>query len=126
MNLNKLYDWHFEDINGIYLNYDKINAIALNYDNLGTYIDEKCTLAHELGHYFTGNVYSLSPTKDFFDKAEYRVFKWCVNVLVPLQDLKIAIKNGYTTNYILAEYFDVSVEFMQQCLEFYQRKTRIF
>ena len=43
MNLNKLYDltekekikvydWHIEDCNGIYLNYDKINAIALNFD----------------------------------------------------------------------------------------------
>jgi Zn-dependent peptidase ImmA (M78 family) len=49
----KIYNWHFEDIDGIYLNYDKINAIALNYDNLGTYIDEKCILAHELAHYFT-------------------------------------------------------------------------
>ena len=59
MTLNRLYDiankehiticeWHIEDCDGIYLNYDKINAIALNYDKLGTYIDEKCTLAHEL------------------------------------------------------------------------------
>ena len=48
----KIYDWHIEDCTGIYINYDKINAIALNYDELGTYIDEKCTLAHELGHYF--------------------------------------------------------------------------
>lgn len=44
----KIYDWSIEDCNGIYLNYDKINAIALNYDALGTYIEEKCTLAEEL------------------------------------------------------------------------------
>lgn len=44
----KIYNWHIEDCNGIYLNYDKINAIALDYDKLGTYIEEKCTLAHEL------------------------------------------------------------------------------
>ena len=44
----KVYDWHIEDCDGIYLNYDKINAIALNYDELGTYVEEKCTLAHEL------------------------------------------------------------------------------
>ena len=44
----KIYDWQIEDVDGIYLNYQNINAIVLNYDRLGTYIDEKCTLAEEL------------------------------------------------------------------------------
>lgn len=44
----KIYNWYIEDVNGMYLNYCDINAIALNYNNLGTYIDEKCTLAEEL------------------------------------------------------------------------------
>lgn len=44
----KIYDWQIEDVDGMYLNYQNINAIALNYDRLGTYIDEKCTLAEEL------------------------------------------------------------------------------
>lgn len=44
----KIYDWNIEDCTGIYLNYDKINAIALNYDEIGTYLEEKCTLAEEL------------------------------------------------------------------------------
>ena len=34
----KIYDWQIEDVDGMYLNYDR----------LGTYIDEKCTLAEEL------------------------------------------------------------------------------
>ncbi len=41
----KIYDWQIEDVNGMYLNYQNINAIALIYNNLGTYINEKCTLA---------------------------------------------------------------------------------
>lgn len=44
----QIYDWQIENIDGMYLNYQNINAIALNYDRLGTYIDEKCTLAEEL------------------------------------------------------------------------------
>lgn len=44
----KIYDWHIEDADGIYINIDKINAIALNYDKLGTYVEEKCILAEEL------------------------------------------------------------------------------
>lgn len=87
----KIYDWYIEDCNGIYLNYDKINAIALNYDELGTYIDEKCTLAHELGHYYYDATYTLNCDKTFIDKQEYKANKWCFNILIPYEDLKLAI-----------------------------------
>lgn len=44
----KIYDWHIENANGAFINIDKINIIALDYNELGTYIDEKETLAEEL------------------------------------------------------------------------------
>lgn len=88
----KIYDWHIEDCNGIYLNYDKINAIALDYDELGTYIDEKCTLAEELGHYYMSATYPLfTNDKTLINKQEYRAKKWSYNILVPFEDLKSAI-----------------------------------
>lgn len=87
----KVYDWHIEDCNGIYLNYDKINAIALNFDELGTYVEEKCTLAHELGHYYTENCYSLNADEVTIRKAEYRSNKWAIMCLISYEDLKSAI-----------------------------------
>lgn len=87
----KIYDWYIEDCNGIYLNYDKINAIALNYDELGTYIEEKCTLAHELGHYYYDSTYFLNSDKIVIDKAEYKANKWSYFVLIPYEDLKLAV-----------------------------------
>ena len=44
----KVYDWHIENASGAFINIDKLNIIVLNYDELGTYIDEKETLAEEL------------------------------------------------------------------------------
>ena len=87
----KIYDWHIEDCNGIYLNYDKINAIGLNYDELGTYIEEKCTLAEELGHYYMDASYSLCSDQNFINKQEYRAKKWSYYALVPFEKLKSAI-----------------------------------
>lgn len=73
----KIYDWQIEDVDGIYLNYCNINAIALNYDKLGIYINEKCTLAEELGHYYMDATYPASCTdKVLIDKQEYRARKW--------------------------------------------------
>lgn len=88
----KIYDWQIEDVDGIYLNYNNINAIALNYDRLGTYIDEKCTLAEELGHYYMSAIYPASTTdKILIDKQEYRAKKWSYCTLIPFEKLKLAI-----------------------------------
>ena len=90
----KIYDWQIEDVNGLYLNYQNINAIALNYDRLGTYIDEKCTLAEELGHYYMDATYPASTTdKVLINKQEYRARKWSYYVLIPFENLKSAILN---------------------------------
>lgn len=88
----KIYDWQIEDIDGMYLNYENINAIALNYDKLGTYVEEKCTLAEELGHYYMDATYPASCTdKVLIDKQEYRAKKWSYYALIPFEKLKSAI-----------------------------------
>ena len=90
----KIYDWQIEDVDGIYLIYHNINAIALNYDRLGTYIDEKCTLAEELGHYYMDATYPASTSdKILIDKQEYRAKKWSYICLIPFESLKSAILN---------------------------------
>ena len=89
----KIYDCQIEYIYGMYLNYENINAIALNYDRLGTYVEEKCTLAEELGHYYMDATYPASCTdKVLIDKQEYRAKKWSYYALVPFEKLKSAIK----------------------------------
>lgn len=90
----KIYDWYIENIYGMYMNYHNINSIALNYDMFGTYIDEKCTLAEELGHYYMDATYPASTTdKILIDKQEYRAKKWSYYILIPFEKLKSAILN---------------------------------
>lgn len=89
----KIYDWHIEDADGIFINIDKINAIALNYDEIGTYIEEKQTLAEELGHYYMDATYSLyCQNLQLISKQEYRAKKWSYYALIPYENLKLAVK----------------------------------
>jgi Zn-dependent peptidase ImmA (M78 family) len=89
----KIYDWYIENANGAFINIDKINAIALNYNELGTSIDEKETLSEELGHYYMDATYPLECNDIILiEKQEYRARKWSYNVLIPFEDLKLAIK----------------------------------
>ena len=95
----KIYDWQIEDVDGMYLNYQNINAIALNYDRLGTYIDEKCTLAEELGHYYMDATYPANTEdKVLISKQEYRAKKWSYYTLIPFENLRRAIlkRNQYS------------------------------
>ena len=116
----KIYDWYIEDCNGIYLNYDKINAIALNYDRLGTYIDEKCTLAEELGHYYMNAFYPISCTdKQLIDKQEYRAKKWAFKALVPFSKLKKLADSGYKYVYEFAEELGVTEDFINKAYNYY-------
>lgn len=134
MNLNDLYniaekekinvyDWYIENAYGAFINIDKINAIALNYHELGTSIEEKETLAEELGHYYYDATYPLDCTDSvLISKQEYRAKKWSYNVLIPFEDLKLAIKNGINNLYSLAEYFEVTVQYMKNAIQFYINK----
>ena len=88
----KIYDYCIdEDINGMFLNYDKLNAIALNCDNS---LQEKCVLSEELGHYYMDATYNYANVdKITYDKQEYRAKKWSYYVLIPFENLRRAILN---------------------------------
>lgn len=89
----EIYDFYFdEDINGMYLNYDKLNSIALNYKNIKNSNQEKCVLSEELGHYYMDATYNYANAdKILIEKQEYRAKKWSYYVLIPFEKLKLAI-----------------------------------
>lgn len=90
----KIYDYCIdENINGMFLNYDKLNAIALNYHSFENSLEEKCVLAEELSHYYQDAVYNYKNVdEELYRKQEYRAMKYSINMLIPFEDLKLAIK----------------------------------
>ena len=65
---------------------------ALSEVQKNTYIDEKCTLAEELGHYYMDATYPAN-TNDtvLIAKQEYRAKKWSYSALIPFENLKLAV-----------------------------------
>lgn len=88
----KVYDHYIDDdINGIYLNYDKLNAIALNCDNT---IQKKCVLSEELGHYYYDATYHYkNENPHLINRQEYKAKKWSYYALVPFENLRRAVLN---------------------------------
>lgn len=104
-------------IKGLYYN----NVIALN-KNLDTTAEQTCILAEELGHYFTsvGNILDQNQLQN--RKLERRARAWGYQRLVPLDKLILAYKQGIRSRYELAEYLEVTEQFLADALKYYKEK----
>ena len=83
--------------------------------------EEKEILAEELGHYYCNALYYINSDKETRNKCEYRAIKWAYSVLIPFPKLKEKIMEGLNL-YELADYFNVDVQYMKNCLMFYTEK----
>lgn len=84
--------------------------------------EEKELTAHEIGHCESGCLYSNIVSSNEIERAEYRANKWAYRNLLPLDDIKIAMAHGIVTLWDLAEYFEVSCEFMEKAVCYYRAK----
>ena len=98
-------------------------AIAMDPWRLPTVADETAKLAHELGHCETGSFYNRYAARDVRQKHENRANKWAYKKLIPEDELKNAVRQGYHEPWELAEYFGVTEAFLRGALEFYNRGT---
>nr|DAO88770.1 MAG TPA: IrrE protein [Caudoviricetes sp.] len=94
--------------------------IGLNPLMIDTTAEEKVLLAHELGHCMTGAFYNQYSKLDIREKHERRADKWAIKKLIPVDELKRAVKSGRESRYELAEYFNVTEDFMQKAMDYYR------
>lgn len=97
------------------------NWIAIDTRKIRTRAEEKVTLAHEVGHCETGSFYNVHSPLDLRGKHERRANVWSYKNLIPHEELLAAVKKGITEIWELAEYFDVTCEFMQKAAEYWRQ-----
>jgi len=109
-----------ESFLGLYYSAPKhIPLIFLSKEIYGQRKLERCVLAEELGHHFTtpqGDYLprknSDSETKAKIDKVEYEAFRWAALFLISQHKLDEALLSLESVC-DLADYFDVTEEFMK-------------
>ena len=95
--------------------------VVLNKNKLKTTIEEKMHLAHEIGHCQTGSFYRIN-TLETRERMEYRADRWAVKKLIPFSEFVSAIKRGITERWELAEYFNVSEDYIDKAYLLYNSK----
>ena len=102
------------------MNNDGSCAVAIDPFGLNSTKDETTRLAHELGHCITGSFYNRYSDFDIKEKSEYKANKWAIKKLIPKDELQAAFEQGYTEPWTLAEYFNVTEEFVIKAVNYYR------
>ena len=104
------------------MNNDGSCAVAIDPFGLNSTKDEKIRLAHELGHCITGSFYNRYSEFDIMAKSEHKAEKWAIKKLVPEDELQNAFKQGIVEPWNLAEYFNVTEDFIIKAVNYYKVK----
>ena len=90
-----------------------------------TSVEKACVLAEELGHHYTsvGNIIDMEYTGN--RKQERQARLWAYNKQIGLIGLVRAFEHGCQNRFEIAEYLEVTEEFLEECIECYRNKYGI-
>lgn len=93
---------------------------------ISTSTEKACILAEELGHYYTtvGNILDQSSVSN--RKQELRARMWAYNKLIGLLGIVKSYEHGCRSLYDMAEYLEVTEEFLKDALERYRQKYGMY
>ena len=99
----------------------KGKRIAIRQD-IKTNTEKTCVLAEELGHHHTsvGNILDMSDVRN--RKQERQARLWAYNKLIGLSGIIEAFEHGCQSRYEMAEYLEVTEEFLEECVACYRNK----
>ena len=97
------------------------NRIAIRKD-IGTQVEKACVLAEELGHYYTSSGDILNQSKDSNRKQEFRARFYGYNLKIGLMGIIRAYRSGCRDLYEMAEYLEVTEEYLKEAIECYKSK----
>lgn len=99
------------------------NTIYIN--NRATSTEKKCVLAEELGHYHL-TIGDITDLKDINNrKQELKARRYGYKLLIEPVDIVHAMKQGCNNRYELAEFLNISEEFLEELIEDYKKQYGI-
>ena len=113
------YRFESNNIKGLYCD----GVIAIREDM--TIPEKTCALAEELGHHETsvGNILDMTSAAN--RKQERQARLWAYNKQIGLIRLVRAFEHGCQNRFEIAEYLEVTEEFLEECIECYRNKYGI-
>ena len=99
--------------------------IAIRKD-IETQAEKSCVLAEEIGHYRTSSGNILDQSKVENRKQEYRARLYGYNLKIGLIGLIRAYEARCRNRYEMAEYLDVTEEYLEEAIDCYKAKYGLY
>lgn len=107
------------DVKSVSVEADGKYGIFINHKEIKDLDEEFIVITHEYGHCVTGSTHSLCSPLDIIAKHEYRADQRAVLDFLPLDKIKLAIKEGCQMAYEFAEYLDMPEQFILKAFKHY-------
>ena len=102
---------------------DNVSVIGIDERGM-TEAEKRVHLAHEIGHCERFAFYSPYSPLDTRGYNEHKANMWAIKKLLPIDDLQEAIDNGYTEVWQLAEYFNLTEDFIRLAIwEYFDKEV---
>ena len=103
----------------------KGNKIGISAD-IDASTEKACVLAEELGHHYTtvGNIVDMTDAQN--RKQERQARLWAYNKQIGLAGIIRAFEAGCQDMHEIAEYLEVTEEFLHEAIECYRNKYGVF
>ena len=101
------------------------NRIAIR-KNIATTTEKACVLAEELGHHYTTTGNILDQQNVVNAKQELHARTWAYNECIGLIGIVKAFEAGCKSLYEMADYLNVTEDFLKDALESFRRKYGIY
>lgn len=88
--------------------------------------EKGCVLAEELGHYYTSTGNILDQTDIANRKQELHARAWAHDKMIGIDGIISAYKHGCRTKYDIAEFLEVTEEFLLEALNHYKTKYGVY
>lgn len=100
--------------------------IAIDSRKFKSEAEYKCELAHEIGHCVTGSFYNIHTRASEKRLSERKANRFAAEMLVPFSELRKAMQRGIILDRLLAQMFEVTVEFIRMVLDLFERELVSF
>ena len=94
-------------------------AVVLNFKRLHTVRQMRTAMLHESGHLHTGALHKVNSPFQLVEQNEYRADADAFRRCLPPDEIRMAMRAGYTEPWQLAEYFDLDEDYIKKALRYW-------
>lgn len=94
-------------------------SVGLNFERIKTTRQLRTVVMHESGHLRTGALHKVDSPFQLVEQNEYRADADSFQKYLPPDEIRAAMRSGYTETWQLAEYFDLEEDYIKKALHYW-------